>query len=288
MIRRRCPTPGLSMSTVNQQLKSTLKKALGPLYPMLRKALLQTAFYLRPRQSEDRLRQDAQHYWNDEQAILPQMSHWSGAGDYSDEERWTALGAEHLALYEDFARMTGKSAPLKRVIEWGCGGGANAIHFAPVAEEFVGIDVAEATLKECERVTSSRGLTNFRPKLISVTDPDEARTLASDPCDLFLCTYVFELLPTPEYGLKVLSIAHDLLEQKGMAIIQIRYISDSWETKPKRFGYRNFIGSNTTYRIDDFWKAAEQRGFEPKAVKLVPYQSLNENTNYAYFMLVKN
>jgi hypothetical protein len=44
----------------------------------------------------------------------------------------------------------------------------------------------------------------------------------------------------------------------------------------------------TVYCIHEFWTEAERLGFEPKAVRLVPGQPLNENGDYAYFILQKN
>src|ERR1700736_5067670 len=164
------------------------------------------------------------------------------------------------------------------------GGGANAVHFAPLAETYVGIDIARPSLQECANQLDAAGFRNFEPVLLDAGAPDTALAQIAQKCDLFLSTYVFELLPTPEYGLQVLKIARKLLNEGGMAIIQIRYTRDSWTSRPKRFAYKRNLSSMTTYRIKTFWEEAEKCGFLPQAVRLVPREKLNDQTNYAYFM----
>jgi 2-polyprenyl-3-methyl-5-hydroxy-6-metoxy-1,4-benzoquinol methylase len=102
------------------------------------------------RQSETALIGESQNYWNDlSDQSLKQNSHWRGVGIFSDDTRWLALGRGHLDLYEEFRRVVDLKHPLKRVVEWGCGGGMNAVHFARLADEFYGVDVSSASLAEC-------------------------------------------------------------------------------------------------------------------------------------------
>jgi hypothetical protein len=70
---------------------------------------------------------------------------------------------------------------------------------------------------------AAEGLRNFTEILIDASNPEASLARIKAPCDLFLSTYVFELLPCPEYGLRVLKIAHDLLAPDGMAIVQVKY-----------------------------------------------------------------
>jgi 2-polyprenyl-3-methyl-5-hydroxy-6-metoxy-1,4-benzoquinol methylase len=244
-------------------------------------------YQLRRPQPDKQLQEDAQQFWNQGGELLNQYAHWRGAGVFSDEERWRALGRQHLERYLEFARMVGRTAPLRRIVEWGTGGGAMAVQFAPLAQEYVGVDITAESLAECSRQLSQAGYTHFVPTLISALHPEEALAKVPGPCDLFLCIHVFEILPTPEYGLRLLSIARDLLAPGGMAMIQIRYIGQSWDSRPKRFGYNRFLASMTSYRIEEFWAEAERCGLKPRAVSLMPWQPLIENGNYAYFFLTK-
>jgi cyclopropane fatty-acyl-phospholipid synthase-like methyltransferase len=179
--------------------------------------------------------------------------------------------------------MMGVTTSPRRIVEWGCGGGANAVHFAPLAQSYVGIDVARPCLQECAKQLDAAGCRNFKPVLIDVSAPETALTEITQKCDLFLSTYVFKVFPTPEYGLQVLRIARKLLNEGGMAIVQVRYIRDSWSSQPKRFSYKRYFDSNA-YRVETFWGAAEKCGFSPQAVQLVPHEKLNDNTDYAYFL----
>jgi SAM-dependent methyltransferase len=264
-----------------------LKRVIRPVYQRVRTLEAWARHHLGVVQPESKLKEEAQRFWNSDDKRIRQFSHWKGAGIFADASRWQEMGAQHLELYLQFKRMMGVQSPPERVVEWGCGGGANAVHFAPIAVEFVGVDISQENLAECERQLAQRGVNNFIPHLIDTARPEDVSKRMPGPCDLFLCTYVFEVLPSPEYGLQVLAIAFELLANDGMAIIQVKYAKDGWSTQPKRFGYRHNFTTMTTYRIDAFWTAAERIGFTPKAVTLVPCQPLNGNGDYAYFLLHK-
>ena len=248
-------------------------------------ALYQAAGFSEP---ETKLIGDSQSYWNGpSDRSLKQNSHWRGEGIFADDSRWLALGYQHLRLYEEFARAVRMNFPLKRVVEWGCGGGINAVHFGRLADEFYGIDISSSSLEECGRQMTAAGLNNFTPILIDAEDPEAALGRVQNPCDLFVSTYVFELLPTPEYGIRVLRIAHELLTAGGIAMIQIRYSEGNAETRSRAWAYARNLARNTTYRIENFWQASEHCGFTPKMVTLQPQQPLVNDGNYAYFLLQK-
>jgi cyclopropane fatty-acyl-phospholipid synthase-like methyltransferase len=238
--------------------------------------------------SETKLIRDSQNYWNNVSDRCKQNSHWRGVGKFADDSRWLALGREHLQLYEEFARVLGIKHPLKRIVEWGCGGGMNAIHFGRLAEEFCGIDISSANLQECARQMTAVGLRNFTTILIDAAEPEAALGRVQGLSDLLISTYVFELLPTPEYGLRVLRIAYELLAPGGAAMVQIKYSEAGRSTASRRWAYAKNLAWNATYRIEEFWQAAERSGFTPKMVTLVPKQPLVNDRNYAYFLLVKN
>lgn len=90
--------------------------------------------------SQARLATDAQAYWQSpHSAGWPARSHWQSG---LDDGLWSRMGAEHLAMFHRGALASGFDRPWKRVVDWGCGGGANAVHFAPYADELVGVDVS--------------------------------------------------------------------------------------------------------------------------------------------------
>ena len=237
--------------------------------------------------SEKKLIGDAQSYWNSEQGrSLEQNSHWRGVGIF-DDTRWLSLGRENLERYEGFARAIDLKHPPRRIVEWGCGGGMNAVHFGRLAEEFYGVDISAPSLEECGRQMTTAGLHNFAPILVDAADPEAALRQIKGPCDLFFSVYVFELLPTPEYGIRILRIAHELLAAGGIAVIQIKYSEGNAKTGSRAWNYAKNLAWNATYRIEEFWAAAQRCGFTPRMVTLQPEQPLVNDRNYAYFLLQK-
>jgi SAM-dependent methyltransferase len=240
------------------------------------------------RGSQEQLVRESREFWQAAPSqSLSEDAHWRGNGIFAEDARWIAIGLEHWRVYEEFARAIELKRPLNRIVEWGCGGGANAIHFGKEAQEFFGVDVSSRSLDECGRQMRGAGLQNFLPALIDPARPEEVHSQIRGPCDLFLSTYVFELLPDPEYGIRVLRIAHELLAPGGVAVIQIKYKTNSWKTEARRWGYARNLAWNATYGIDEFWTIAEQCGFIPRLISLVPNQPLVNDKNYAYFLLVK-
>ena len=265
-------------------LASRVQKAKG----LVRDRLDFTLTRLGLDQPEKRLAQDSQSFW--ESSPLDDSwrnnSHWRDASVFADDEAWLAVGQGHLGLYEQFARAVHHDRPLGRVVEWGSGGGANAVHFAPRSKEYVAVDVASDSLAECERQVRAVCDTPFTAVLADVADPETAAQRVPRPCDLFLCCYVFELVPTPEYGLRLLRIAPSLLADDGLVLVQIKYRTNSWRTRPRRRRYRSSTAASmTTYWIDEFWASATSCGLHPELVTLVPKNNLDER--YAYFLLTK-
>jgi SAM-dependent methyltransferase len=229
--------------------------------------------------------EDADSYWADTDGVAWQgNSHWRGASTIGSDDEWLSIGAEHL-------RLTRRLAPdvfdghRPRVVEWGAGGGANAVHFAPLATEFIATDVSDASLDECARQVASVCDTPFRSVLVDLADPEAAVPVVGSQCDLFICFYVLELVPSAEYGLRVLHIAHEVLRPGGVAVVQIKYRTANRRTKSHVRRYRRNVANMTTYAIDEFWVAAERCGFSPDGVVLVPKNRLDER--YAYFCLTK-
>ncbi|MEU5264218.1 class I SAM-dependent methyltransferase [Amycolatopsis sp. NPDC021455] len=236
------------------------------------------------RQPESRISADAQDYWRrPADATWRGNSHWRDAPVFGGTDLWDRIGARHLELFDAGARMCGFERPWHRVLEWGCGGGANAVRFAPRAGEFIGVDISAETLQECAKQVGAVCDTPFRPIAIDVADPESAVPRVEGPCDVFLSFYVFELVPTPEYGERLLRIAHEVLAPGGLALIQIKYSDGRWRTRSRRRAYRRGLAEMTTYPIDEFWQLSRACGFAPKAVHLVPRDELDER--YAYFFL---
>lgn len=171
------------------------------------------------------------------------------------------------------------------VIEWGCGGGANAAAFAPISERFIAADVSRESLVECVRQVSTVRSAPIDTLHIEIDHPERATAGLEESCDIFLCLYVLELTTGPEEAIRILQIAERLLVPGGMAFVQIKY--HTAESRPPRYkrNYRRNLANMTTFGIDEFWVRSAECGLEPKLLTLVPKNRLD--SNYAYYALTK-
>ena len=218
---------------------------------------------------------------------LKDYSHWKGEGKFKDEQRWLALGRAHFQMFEESCRLIGLTLPLNAIVEWGCGGGMNAVHFAQQCRRFYGVEIAEASLRESARVLQEIQFEGFQAVLVAAQLPEQAIEAIHEPCDFFLCTYVFQVFPGKSYGLRITQIAHRLLKSGGAALIQIRYDDGSLDGAPKRRNYFRNVVHFTSYAINEYWLLAEQAGFVPEHVYLVPTPKRYPHTDsaLAYFLL---
>ncbi|VVJ17664.1 Uncharacterised protein [Amycolatopsis camponoti] len=266
------------LSTVKRTVKQFAKSAEDVVQRLLAAA--------GARQSESRLAADSQAYWAGAGGDRWRAnSHWRAAHVFDHDDLWQRIGLDHLAMADRGARMIGFDRPWSRIVDWGCGGGANAVAFAPRAAEYVGVDVSAETLETCEKEVAAVCDTPFTGLRIDVEDPEAVLRRISPPYDLFLCFYVFELIPSPEYGARLLRIAEQLLGSGGAALIQIKYTTGTWRTRPRRRAYRTGLAEMTTYTVPEFWELATACGLTPHSVQLVPRNELDER--YAYFLLTK-
>lgn len=243
------------------------------------------------KQSEQALIETSKEYWTDGNRYgvdLEDYSHWLGSGPWRDKNRWLMLGRPHRRMIDRLALLTPGSSPLRRIVEWGCGGGANAVHFVDDVDEYCGIEIAQASLDECARVMHEWGFGGFRPVLIDAESPERAHDLAGGGFDVFLSTYVFELLPGKQYGQRVLATAVRLLRPGGLALVQIRYDDTTDRSRQHHLDYYRHATRFTSYRIDEFWNLAELCGFHPEFVVLVPKRTEEYSGDlYAYFAMIK-
>lgn len=237
-----------------------------------------------PGQGSAAIESDAEAYWRDSgHPGWQSNSHWrEGMPD-----NWDGIGASSLALAERLARITGEPLPSRRTVEWGAGGGANAVRFAPRCVEFIAVDIARESLVECEQQVALVTSTPIRTVLIDVAEPETAIAgIGPASCDLFLCLYVMELVPSQSYGLRLLDIAAQLLAPAGVALIQTKYSTTAPSSLSRRRAYRRDLANMTTYPIEEFWIEAGKRGLRPLTVTLVPEDPLDER--YAYYLLVRD
>ncbi len=212
--------------------------------------------------------------------------HWRGEGPF-DDELWHELGRRHLDLLRKAAAWAGLSLPIAAIVEWGVGGGMNAVQLCRIADRIYGVDINPDSLEECARQVAAAGCGELLPVLIEADRPEAVRDTITDPCGGFFSSYVFELFPDPDYGLRVMRIAYELLRPGGVAVVQIRYHSGPRARPGTHRAYRSSWVTTTTYAIDEFWKSCSEIGFEPLFVSLVPIQPELNEERYAWFAMTK-
>jgi Methyltransferase domain len=226
---------------------------------------------------------DARGYWTGESGERwLSDSHWR---DGLKDEAWVEVGRDHLALFGQFAKALGKPDNPGVVVEWGCGGGANAVAFAPSAEKFIAADVSAESVAECVRQINAVCDTPTEPVHIDIEHPERAAAGRDGTCDTFLCLYVLELTAGPAEALRIMRIAERLLVSGGIAFVQVKYHNADRRTRGHKRNYRRNLANMTTFGIDEFWLRAEDCGLTPQFITLVPRNRLD--SRYAYYALTK-
>jgi hypothetical protein len=232
-------------------------------------------------QSTATIIQDSALFWNLSELIVQDLSHWQGKGRWENVDSWEEIGRVHLAMFKQFLSITGRNTPVKSMLEWGTGGGANLVSFTKEIEMCYGVDISAPNLDECEKQLHLRSCTNFKRILISVESPCACLSLIESPIDFFLCTAVYQHFPSKEYGIEITKIAYEMLACNGIAIIQIRYEDGEIRYESQHKDYSKNVVVFTSYTIEEFWQIVKNIGFIPVSLYLEP------KTNYAYYFLKK-
>jgi len=237
-------------------------------------------------QPEEELINESREYWQSwSNSRLKSHSHWRDGYAFDSPGVWERLGRQHRDLLLRAAREAGIT-DICRIVDWGCGGGLNAVQLAAEAKCYYGVDVSELTLQECKRQVSKLREVNFQPVLIDAANPEACLSEIGEPCDAFICTYVFELLPTREYGWRIVRLAHSLLRPGGVALIHIRYSNNLFQ-QSRRWRYAKNLAHNTAYSLAEFRSGSAEVGFERLFEEVIPKQDDLNERRYAFFALRK-
>jgi 2-polyprenyl-3-methyl-5-hydroxy-6-metoxy-1,4-benzoquinol methylase len=226
---------------------------------------------------------EAGRYWGDTSS--PSWSNNSHRRDGVGDEAFVELGRDHLAMFRRFAKALDRPPSPGAVIEWGCGGGAIAAGFAPVADSFVGTDLSEENLTECRRQVAAVCDTPVETLLVDVAHPEKAVEGRDNSFDTFICLYVFEVMAAPEEVFRLLRIAERILVPGGMAFVQFKYQKAGWQPPRVKRNYHRNLSVRSTFAIEDFWVKAGDCGLTPQMMTLVPQNRFDER--YAYVALTK-
>jgi len=236
-----------------------------------------------PRENAKKIYKDVYNYWSASESSdrKKDLSHWRGKGRW-DEDAWLEIGEKNFSFFNMLCKISNTPTDsIKRMLEWGPGGGANVIRFAKNISVYYGVDISKSNLDECHKQVKHIYPQSFHPILIEPPKPQDCIAKIEGKIDFFLSTAVFQHFPSKEYGIEILKIAYNLLHKGKIALIQIRYDDIRLKYKSKTRSYQRNAITFTSYRIDEFWKICKDIGFEPLSVTLSP------EVNYAYYFLQK-
>jgi SAM-dependent methyltransferase len=243
---------------------------------------------LQLRESEQAIMRDAQEFWTRKTRI--DNAEWWHIRDNKilSDKQWLSIGIGHVEMYRKWMRMYGSEQPLDRVVDWGCGGGANAVAFAPLCKEIYLVDPSTDAINETIRQLQQKSIqTKTTPIQLQIADPLGASRSIPGGIDLFLCLYVFEVFPSRAYANQIMRIAFDLLRKGGFAFIQFKYQTKDWRTRGRAWSYHRNVTKMVSYRVEEFWDEACEIGFVPEAIQLVPKSNEVPDFHYAYYLLRK-
>jgi hypothetical protein len=236
------------------------------------KSFLNTLFCRAPatpksHQNIEQLAGDAQAYWSDStnDDHLKDQSHWRGAGRFSDDEKWLDIGRSHVRLLHQLRAFAGSTAAFGNVVEWGPGGGSNALAMLQEMKNYCAIDISAPNLGECQRQLRLAKFDGFTPVLFDAAKPETVLEGRESSFDLFLSTAVFQHFPSKDYGGRVWHIAQQLQRTDGFALIQTRIDDGTDRLQPKTANYRENATFFTSYRVEEFWEILVDAELEPLA-----------------------
>lgn len=227
----------------------------------------------------DQILSEVSSFWNGDDKpddFIKTLSHFQDFGKWKKEDPlWDKIGLDNLARLETLKTLSGKTK-VDSMLEWGVGGGANAVKFSKEIDFFYGTDISLDSISECEEKLKAEGSNCvYQLTHIQIEKPDIVYELVPK-VDFFLCTSVFQHFPTQEYGASIAHIAYQMLKDDGIALMQIKY---GEHTNYFNYDYNTHYATFTLYPLPLFWALMEQIGFKVLAV------TLETNIFYAYYYL---
>ena len=177
---------------------------------------------MKDRDPRDQTLLDAHNFWNTSGAKHSRFSHLLGSEDWP-QKMWDLIGKNHLTIFRLGIEKHGAGGELKRLLEWGPGGGSNVVAFAEVFEHITGVDISLGNLGMAESALRSKPSScRFSAFPIAIDNPFVARELTTDPFDFLICTAVIQHMPFIDYFYDVFCLWRELLRPDARALIQFR------------------------------------------------------------------
>jgi 2-polyprenyl-3-methyl-5-hydroxy-6-metoxy-1,4-benzoquinol methylase len=202
--------------------------------------------------------QEASDFWTGGSPFQKKGAHWLSSNHYS-KRQWLNMGHERFKVFKEHQ----KDIPKGSILEWGVGGGSNLAVFRRHFQIYTGVDICQETLEECgERASEYK--VDFRPFHIHIKDPEAALSLGEH--DFFLCTAVFQHLPSKQYGARILNIAYKLLYPGCFALIQFRTPHHLRAVRKERIKnpttYEANVARFNLYTVEEFENCVKKTPFQ--------------------------
>jgi cyclopropane fatty-acyl-phospholipid synthase-like methyltransferase len=224
--------------------------------------------------SPEKLMADAEEFWNLQTPWVRRMTHIRGAPTWPSK-RWQAIGECNFRKFHVLVNELGLDmSQFRTMVEWGSGGGANAIKFLRHFRKLYGVDISEHALHSCAQIldtTHGKGSSvAFAPVRIPCASPELSLKSIPEQVDFFLSTAVFQHFPSKDYGKRVVKIASQLVRPGGLAIIQFRWDDGGrfHACKKKDYGKGKNAVRFTSYGIGEFLTVMREAGFTYVSLKM--------------------
>lgn len=204
--------------------------------------------------SESRL-EDASVFWQrpkeGDLKYEKSLSHHIGARNW-ENDKFHAYGRKHVDLYKKALRFLDNNGmhDLSTVLEWGPGGGANALAFLEAFKcRYIGVDISQENLDETSKMVNSHDLDNFDGFHIDIHAPEAIfDQVPANSVDLFLCTAVFPHLPDKDYACRIIDIASKIIKDGGLCILHVLNVD---EVKIEYGDYNKDVHRNTVFTYEE-------------------------------------
>lgn len=198
------------------------------------------------RRDQESIDMEAFRFWSEDSDKRRDFSHICGSGRWSHGDTWIPWGWRHRDLFRKLRdRHHVRNGPMKSMLEWGPGGGANVVAFADEGfERIVGADISALNLSECVSQCDKRCPGVFEPRLLSPLDHPNTRInpVACGMFDFYLNVAVIQHMPSHESVRQCMSAAAGVMREAGQALVQFRI-----PQRIRRFRLRNYLKGRGRY-----------------------------------------
>ena len=172
-----------------------------------------------------------------------------------------AIGLDTLAKVTEAMGRNGMTFPLGTIVEWGCGGGANAVALADECDRYIGIDAVDE-----RRVSFLDACPGAEFACVPMGAPEDAESLTAS-ADLFLSTWCFNHFDSVRYGRRVLATAANMLGNGGLLLVQavVTDSGDASDAVPYAVRWDRACAWSTPGWLDDLKSA----GFAPQRIQRI-------------------